>query len=105
MYEKNRNGVLEDEVKRMTRGLAEVRAYQERGVAIMQATRDAMAAKDVALREILALIKKLEKLKTSYNQTLLTRNAESSDLKVQLASEQERADDAEYERDGAKSRL
>lgn len=103
--DKKNNEVLQAEVKSLIRELVEVRTEQEKCDGNKQNTEDAVAFKEVAEREVLVLTKGLEKLKISHNQSLLARNAGISNLKVQIARAQMRADDAKYERGRAKARL
>lgn len=105
VYKKEENGVPEAEIKRLTQQLADVHAAQEKNFINWKATKDAVATKKVAEREVLILTQELGKMRNSHSQPLLARNAETVNLKVQLARARKKAEDAEYEIDGAKARL
>lgn len=89
--------MLDAELKWLTQQLEVVCAAQVKGVADRQVTKNAVDAREDAEREVLMRIKESEKLRGSYNQTLLARNAEVAGLKVPLAGAQKRAAHAEYE--------
>lgn len=76
-----------------------------KGAIDKQITEDAVAAKELAEKQVLALTDDLSRVRTTYAHESDVRNAEVNDLKVQLISAQKRADEAECERGGAKPRL
>lgn len=90
--------MLEAEVARLTQQPVEVGTDRKKGVIDRQAIKDAVAAKEVAEREVLVRTNEIKKLRGSHDQIFLARNAEVTDLKMQLAAAQKKAADAEYDK-------
>lgn len=72
--------------------------HKKKGVVARQAAEDAVVAKDVVQKHVLALTAELSGVMTAHAQESHAREAEVEALKVQLIIAEKRADDAEWER-------
>lgn len=99
--EKKRSNALETKIEELTQQLAEVREVQEKGAVDRQASKEAIAAKEVAENLVVVVNEEIQNLKTSHDHAILARIHEIKNLKMQLFSAQKKANDLEYERDGA----
>lgn len=99
------NRILEYEVEGSTRELAEAHTEPEIGVTVRKTMEGALATKEVAEREVFVLTNEAEKFRDVHSRTILARNGMVDDLKSRPACGRRRADETEFEKGGAKTRL